>query len=136
MRVRIRSARLVDPRRRQEELADLLIADGRIVGRGPAPDFHADHTIEAEGLVVCPGLIDTFARLREPGFEYRATLASELKAAVRGGITRVVTPPDTDPPLDEAGLVEMLRFRHRCPRHRCPPSARKSPPWLHSGTSR
>jgi dihydroorotase len=111
MRVRIRGARLVDPRRRQEELADLLIADGRIVGRGPAPDFHADQTIEAEGLVVCPGLIDTFARLREPGFEYRATLASELEAAVGGGITRVVTPPDTDPPLDEAGLVEMLRFR-------------------------
>ncbi|MFC4487064.1 dihydroorotase [Tepidiphilus baoligensis] len=111
MRVRIRGARLVDPRRRQEEFADLLIADGRIVGRGPAPDFHADQTIEAEGLVVCPGLIDTFARLREPGFEYRATLASELEAAVGGGITRVVTPPDTDPPLDEAGLVEMLRFR-------------------------
>ena len=56
------------------------------------------------GLVVCPGLIDASARLREPGFEYKATLESELAAAVAGGVTHLACPPDTDPPLDEPGL--------------------------------
>ena len=58
-----------------------------------------------------PGLIDLAARLREPGYEYRATLESEMNAAVAGGITSLACPPDTDPPLDEPGLVEMLKHR-------------------------
>ena len=69
--------------------------------------------IDAAGLVVCPGLVDLSARLREPGFEYKATLESEMQAAVAGGVTSLVCPPDTDPPLDEPGLVEMLKFRAR-----------------------
>ena len=63
--------------------------------------------------MVCPGLVDLSARLREPGFEYKATLESEMQAAVAGGVTSLVCPPDTDPPLDEPGLVEMLKFRAR-----------------------
>jgi len=63
--------------------------------------------------VVCPGLVDLSARLREPGFEHKATLESEMQAAVAGGVTSLVCPPDTDPPLDEPGLVEMLKFRAR-----------------------
>ena len=69
--------------------------------------------IDARGLVVCPGLIDLSARLREPGFEYKATLESEMDAAVAGGVTSLACPPDTDPPLDEPGLVEMLKHRAR-----------------------
>jgi dihydroorotase len=69
--------------------------------------------IDASGLAVCPGLVDLSARLREPGFEYKATLESEMQAAVAGGVTSLVCPPDTDPPLDEPGLVEMLKFRAR-----------------------
>ena len=65
------------------------------------------------GCVVAPGLIDLSARLREPGFEYKATLESEMAAAVAGGVTSLACPPDTDPPLDEPGLVEMLKFRAR-----------------------
>ncbi|HEX7605474.1 MAG TPA: dihydroorotase, partial [Usitatibacter sp.] len=68
-------------------------------------------TIDAQGLVACPGLVDLSARLREPGFEYRATLESELRAAAAGGVTTLACPPDTDPPLDEPGLVEMLTRR-------------------------
>jgi dihydroorotase len=64
-------------------------------------------------MIVCPGLIDISARLREPGFEYKATLESELQAAVAGGVTSLACPPDTDPPLDEPGLVEMLKHRAR-----------------------
>ena len=67
--------------------------------------------IDATGLVVAPGLVDLSARLREPGLEYKATLESEMLAAVAGGVTSLACPPDTDPPLDEPGLVEMLTRR-------------------------
>ncbi|MDE3207990.1 MAG: dihydroorotase, partial [Pseudomonadota bacterium] len=75
--------------------------------------FIPDRTINAEGYIVCPGLIDLSARLREPGYEYKATLESELYAAVAGGVTSIACPPDTDPVLDEPGLVEMLKHRAR-----------------------
>ncbi len=73
--------------------------------------FRAERTIDASDLIVCPGLVDLSARLREPGFEYKATLESEMQAAVAGGVTSLACPPDTDPPLDEPGLVEMLKHR-------------------------
>lgn len=112
MKLLIRGGTLIDPVAGTQRLADLCIADGLIVGNGAAPPgFVADATIDASGLTVMPGVIDLSARLREPGFEYRATLESELAAAVAGGVTRLVCPPDTDPPLDEPGLVEMLTRR-------------------------
>jgi dihydroorotase len=67
--------------------------------------------IPAAGCVVAPGLVDLAVRLREPGHEHEGMLESELAAAVAGGVTSVVCPPDTDPVLDEPGLVEMLRMR-------------------------
>ncbi len=79
---------------------------------GKPPDgFRADEVIDASGLAACPGLVDLSARLREPGFEYKATLESEVRAAAAGGVTTLACPPDTDPPLDEPGLVEMLTRR-------------------------
>ena len=90
------------------------IAAGKIVAIGAAPGgFSADRTIDASGKIVCPGLVDLSARLREPGFEYIATLESEMDAACAGGVTSLACPPDTDPPLDEPGLVEMLKYRAR-----------------------
>jgi dihydroorotase len=92
----------------------VYIAAGKIAGIGNAPaGFTPERTVDAAGLVVCPGLVDLSARLREPGFEYKATLESEMRAAVAGGVTSLACPPDTDPPLDEPGLVEMLTFRAR-----------------------
>jgi dihydroorotase len=88
---------------------DLFVADGKISESFPKPD----KTIDAKGLVVAPGFIDLSARLREPGYEYKATLESEMDAAVAGGVTSLACPPDTDPPLDEPGLVDMLRRRAR-----------------------
>lgn len=112
MNLHIRGGTLVDPCAGTERQADLFVAGERIAAVGTAPSgFVADRTIDAQGLMVMPGLIDLSARLREPGFEYRATLESELAAAVAGGVTRLVCPPDTDPPLDEPGLVEMLTRR-------------------------
>ncbi|MFP5410955.1 MAG: dihydroorotase [Gammaproteobacteria bacterium] len=112
MKIHIKNGRIVDPMNARDEVADLYIAAGKIVGNGHAPaDFHANRTIDASGLVVCPGLVDLSVRLREPGYEYKATLESEMLAAAAGGITSLACPPDTDPPLDEPGLVEMLKFR-------------------------
>src|SRR5690606_24689873 len=90
------------------------IDQGEIVALDQAPAaFVADQTLPANGLLVLPGLVDLSARLREPGYEHRATLESELSAALAGGVTSIVLPPDTDPVLDEPGLVEMLKHRAR-----------------------
>jgi len=114
MKIHIKNGRLVDPKNGVDATRDLFIAAGRVVGVGDAPGgFSANRVIDAAGLVVCPGLIDLAARLREPGFEYKATLESEMQAAVAGGVTSLACPPDTDPPLDEPGLVEMLKYRAR-----------------------
>ena len=80
------------------------------VGTAPA-GFEPEPRIDASGCIVAPGLVDLAARLREPGYEYKATLESEMPAAVAGGVTSLVCPPDTDPVLDEPGLVEMLKHR-------------------------
>jgi dihydroorotase len=110
----IKGARLIDPGTGFDEVADLWVASGRITAIGLAPDgFEAQQTLDYSGLCLMPGVIDLAARLREPGQEHRATLDSELKAALAGGITSLVLPPDTDPPLDEPGLVEMLKHRAR-----------------------
>jgi dihydroorotase len=114
MKIHIRNGRVIDPMNARDEVADVFVAAGKIVGNGhPPSDFHANRTLDASGLIVCPGLIDLSVRLREPGFEYKATLESEMLAAAAGGITSLACPPDTDPPLDEPGLVEMLKFRAR-----------------------
>jgi dihydroorotase len=114
MKIHIKNGRLVDPRNGVDAVRDLYIAAGRVVGVGSAPNgFSPNRVIDAGGLVVCPGLIDLAARLREPGYEYKATLESEMQAAVAGGVTSLACPPDTDPPLDEPGLVEMLKHRAR-----------------------
>lgn len=112
MKIHIKGGRLVDPKSGVDAREDVYIAAGRIVGIGEPPaGFSANRVIEAGNLVICPGLVDLAARLREPGFEYMATLESEMKAAIAGGVTSLACPPDTDPPLDEPGLVEMLKFR-------------------------
>ncbi|MDP1897957.1 MAG: dihydroorotase, partial [Sulfurimicrobium sp.] len=112
MKIHIRGGRLIEPKSGIDAQLDVFIAAGKVAAIGEAPaDFHANRVIDANGLVVCPGLIDLSARLREPGLEYMATLESEMHAAVAGGVTSLVCPPDTDPPLDEPGLVEMLRHR-------------------------
>ncbi len=107
MRLQIKNARIVDPASGKEGSGELFIAEGRISAEGGK----ADRVIDAKGLVLAPGFIDLSARLREPGHEYKATLESELDAAVAGGVTSLACPPDTDPVLDEPGLVDMLRRR-------------------------
>lgn len=108
----IQGGRIIDPASGLDQIGDIAIASGRIVGIGAAPaDFEPAHTIDATGLWVLPGIVDLCARLREPGYEHAGMLESEMRAAVAGGVTSLVCPPDTDPVLDEPGLVEMLRLR-------------------------
>ncbi len=114
MKIHIKNGQLIDPQNGVDAKQDLFIAAGKVVGIGQAPaDFTANQVIDATGLVVCPGLVDLSARLREPGYEYKATLESEMLAAAAGGVTSLACPPDTDPVLDEPGLVEMLKHRAR-----------------------
>jgi dihydroorotase len=114
MNLAIVNGRVIDPASGRDEPADIAIAAGRIVSIGAlGPDFVAERRIDAGGCIVAPGLVDLAARLREPGHEHEGLLESELAAAAAGGVTSLVCPPDTDPPLDEPGLVEMLKFRAR-----------------------
>jgi dihydroorotase len=114
MNICIKNGRLIDPKNKLDAVQDVYIVDRRIAAIGAAPQgFVAAQVIDARGMIVMPGLVDLAARLREPGYEYRATLESEMSAAVAGGVTSLACPPDTDPPLDEPGLVEMLKYRAR-----------------------
>ena len=112
MKILIQGGRVIDPATQMDTVADMAIADGKILAIGRIPEgFAPETTLSADGCVVAPDLVDLSVRLREPGHEHEGMLASEMAAAVAGGVTSVVCPPDTDPVLDEAGLVEMLRFR-------------------------
>jgi dihydroorotase len=112
MNIAIVNGRIVDPASGHDAPGGLYIANGRIAAIGSAPEgFRAERTLDARGAVVAPGLVDLCARLREPGAE--GALKIEMRAALAGGVTGVVCPPDTDPPLDEPGLVRMLRQRSR-----------------------
>jgi dihydroorotase len=114
MKLHIKNGRLIDPANGIDAQQDLFIVAGKIAAVGVAPEgFVAGRVIDAAGLVVAPGLVDLSARLREPGYEHKATLESEMQAAMQGGVTSLLCPPDTDPVLDEPGLVEMLKHRAR-----------------------
>jgi dihydroorotase len=107
MKLLIKGGRIVDPASGRDSTGNLYLAEGKITDEFS----NAERVIDARGLLVSPGFIDLSARLREPGEEYKATLESEMLAAVAGGVTSLACPPDTDPPLDEPGLVDMLRRR-------------------------
>lgn len=126
MKLEIANGRLIDPSRGLDVEAPLYVDGATIAAVGAAPrGFRAERRLDATGCIVCPGLVDLSARLREPGLEHKATLESELAAAVAGGVTTLACPPDTDPPLDEPGLVEMLKHRARslALAHVCPVGA-------------
>lgn len=109
-RISIRNGRLVDPANDIDQVLDLHLENGRIKAVGPAPSgFHPEVTLSAENMVVCPGLIDTAARLREPGLEQKATAASETLAAAAGGITTLCCPPDTRPVIDTPAVAELVQ---------------------------
>ncbi|HSW19787.1 MAG TPA: dihydroorotase [Ramlibacter sp.] len=112
MKILIKNGRVIDPASNFDEICDVALAAGRIVSIRNLPQgFSASRVIDASGCIVAPGLVDLAVRLREPGYEHEGMLESEMAAAVAGGVTSLVCPPDTDPVLDEPGLVEMLKMR-------------------------
>src|SRR5688572_21567613 len=112
MKILIKNGRVIDPGSNFDEVCDIAVAAGRILSvKNIEAGFTANKVIDAAGCIVAPGLVDLAARLREPGYEHERMLESEMAAAVAGGVTSLVCPPDTDPVLDEPGLVEMLKYR-------------------------
>ena len=115
MSIEIRNGRIVDPANGVDRVG--IAVQSRTAGsRRSTRRLRAGRPTARStprGLVVAPGLVDLSARLREPGLEHKATLESEMQAAIAGGVTSLACPPDTDPPLDEPGLVEMLKHRAR-----------------------
>ena len=112
MRIIIRNGRLLCPGQQLDQLGDLYISDGRIVSAGkPVDGFSADLEITLDGQFVCPGIVDLSVHTREPGFEHKATIASETEAAVRGGVTGMVCPPDTRPVADNPSVIELVHQR-------------------------
>jgi dihydroorotase len=112
MNVLITGGRVIDPANGVDQTQDLFIRDGKFAAFDDTiREIVVDKSLDARGLIVCPGLVDLQARLREPGEEHKATLDSELCAAVAGGITTICCPPDTDPVVDTPAMVQMIRQR-------------------------
>ena len=111
----VRGARLIDPARQLDFVGDILLDEGRIVAVETAIESGPDGcmTVDGTGLVACPGLIDLHAHLREPGYEYKETIASGSEAAARGGFTTVCCMPNTGPPIDSEPMVEFVLRRAR-----------------------
>jgi len=110
--IRISGGRVIDPANEIDALLDVYVAAGEIAALGSAPDGFTDAVeIDASGCIVCPGLIDLSARIREPGQEHKATIASESLAAAGGGITTLCCPPDTDPVIDTPAVAELIQRR-------------------------
>jgi len=112
MKIEIKNGHIIDPANELDTTQDLFISDGKIIALGKAPaGFNADETIDAKDQIVCPGLVDLRAHLREPGEEHKGTIASETRAAARGGITTLCCPPDTHPIIDTPAVAELVQ-RH------------------------
>ncbi|MCH7908176.1 MAG: dihydroorotase, partial [Candidatus Hydrogenedentes bacterium] len=107
----VKNGHLIEPASGISEPLDVLIQDGLVHKIGKK--LKGDETIDATGCVVCPGLVDIHVHFREPGFESKETIASGSRAAARGGFTSVVTMANTDPTIDNAGMVEFVHRRAR-----------------------
>ena len=111
-RIVIQGGRVIDPANGIDAVLPVYIADGKIAAVGTMPDgFQAEREISAAGQIVCPGLVDLCARLREPGLEHKATIASETAAAAAAGVTTLCCPPDTDPVIDTPAVVKLIQER-------------------------
>ena len=107
----IRGGRVIDPGTDLDAIADVVVVDGRIerVGADAGAGVEAERVLDASGLVVAPGFVDLHVHLREPGQEHKETIASGTRAAAAGGFTTVCAMPNTEPPVDTAGLVAATR---------------------------
>jgi dihydroorotase len=114
MRTRILGARVIDPSSGLDQVSDLYLEGGHIAAIGQAPaGFNADKTLDAQGLIAAPGLVDLSVALREPGYSRKGNIASETQAAAAGGVTSLCCPPLTKPILDTPAVAELVLERAR-----------------------
>ena len=114
MKMIIRNGRIIDPANQRDEIADLVVANGRITDQAAIQNPKSEITeIDAKGLIVAPGLIDMHVHLREPGFAHKETIASGARAAAAGGFTTVVCMPNTSPIADNPSTITWIKDRAR-----------------------
>jgi len=111
--IQIRRGRVIDPAQGIDAVMDVWLAEGRVVGFGAQPQWNADITLNADGLIVSPGLIDMHVHLREPGREEDETILTGTRAAIAGGITSVACMPNTEPALDTQAAAEFVVLQAR-----------------------
>ncbi len=107
----IQNGHVIDPANQMDGVADVFIQDGKIAKVGKGLKVKADQTIDAKGKIVTPGLVDIHVHLREPGFEYKETIATGTMAAVAGGVTSVACMPNTNPPIDDQAIVHFIKSK-------------------------
>lgn len=111
MRLLIKNGRIIDPANSVDTIADILIADGKIIDIQPEIKDKDAEIIDATDKIVCPGLIDIHVHLREPGFEYKEDIATGTRAAAAGGFTTICCMPNTDPVIDNASVANFVKER-------------------------
>lgn len=112
----IKGPRIIDPGRGVDEVGDILVRNGAILASGQISSDDIPEgcrVVEAAGKVASPGFIDIHCHLREPGYEYKETIAAGTRAAARGGFTSICCMPNTDPPIDNSAMVEFILQRAR-----------------------
>ncbi|WP_067221003.1 dihydroorotase [Marinomonas gallaica] len=110
MKLRISNGRVIDPSQNLDAVVDLFVEDHRIVAIGEAPSGFDDcEVVDVEGKWVLPGLVDTAVALREPGYSQKGTIASEGRAAVSGGVTTLICPPNTKPIVDTPAVAALIQ---------------------------
>jgi len=120
MTIHLKNGTLIDPLGLQESKSDVYIEGNLVVGVGRKPSgFKASQTIDASGHWIMPGLVDSQARLREPGHTHKANIASETDAAVRNGITSLCIPPDTLPVIDNSAVVDLIHHQNAKAGNQC-----------------
>ncbi|HQA06483.1 MAG TPA: dihydroorotase [Syntrophomonadaceae bacterium] len=111
MKLLVKGGRVIDPASGTDQLADVLIQDGKVIGIEPNISIDEGETLDASGKLVCPGFIDIHVHLREPGFEYKEDIASGTRAAAVGGFTTICCMPNTNPVMDNAAVASFVRER-------------------------
>jgi len=107
----ITGGHVVDPANQLDGEADIFLKDGKVEKVGKGLKVKADLVIDAKGKIVTPGLVDIHVHLREPGFEYKETIATGTQAAVAGGVTSVACMPNTNPPIDDQAIVYFIKSK-------------------------
>ena len=113
MKIAINNAQVIDPGNDFEQVTNVYLADNKLVAIQPKlADFEPDEILDATDQIVMPGAIDLYATIPEPGFEYKATIASETYCALQSGITTVCCAPTTKPVIDTTAVVELINARN------------------------